>query len=167
MLQHHVSSSCLCLETGLPEPALSLKNLCLLTHTGRPCPQKTLLFALMTKRTITHRPVFQITEAGSSGKNTIKATASEHGLSGTMMNGLKEACVDSRSIIRCWLAGARQEGNRHSLAGIRAPFSLSGGGLSSCHCHSTLVSVSRKLSKATQRTGRLWEVIWGDRAEWQ
>ena len=58
----------------------------------------------MTKRMITHRPVFQITEAGSGGKNTIKATASEHGLSGTMMNGLKEACADSRSIINKVLA---------------------------------------------------------------
>lgn len=77
---------------------------------------------------------------------------------GTMMNGLKEAGEYSRSIIRCWLAGSLQEGHRHSLAGIRAPFSLSGGGLSSCHCHSTLVSVSGKQSKAAERTGRPWEV---------
>lgn len=84
---------------------------------------------------------------------------SKHGLSGTMMNGLEEACAYSRSITRCWLADTRQEGHRYSPAGIRPPFSFSGRGLSSCHCHSTLVSVSRKSSKAAERTS---EALGGD-----
>lgn len=106
----------------------------------------------MTERLITHRFAFQIAEAGSRGKNAIKATESKSGRSGTMMNGLEEACVYSHSIIRCWLADSRQGGHRHSRTGIRPPFSLSGSGLSSCHCHSILVSVSRKQSKAAQGT---------------
>lgn len=144
-----------------PLPAL------LLTHTGRPGPQETLLFTLMMERLITHHSTFQIAGAGSGRKNAIKATASKHGLTGTMMNGLEEACMYSHSIIRCWLADSCQEGHRHSLAGIRPLFSLLGWGLSSCHCHSTLVSISRKQSNAAQRIERPCEVTWGERVEWQ
>lgn len=147
MLQHRLSSSCLWLETALPEPALSLKNLCLpfcSPTLGGQVHRRALPFALMTERLMTHRCAFQIAEAGSSRKTAIKAPASEHGLPRTMMNGPKEARVYSLGIIRCWRADSRQEGRRHSLVGISPPFSLSGTGLSSCHCPSTLMSVSRK-----------------------
>lgn len=120
-----------------PRPAL------LLTHTGRLHPGESLLFTLITQKLITHCSTFQIAESGRGGKNAVKATASKHGLSRTVMNGLEEACVYSGSIIKCWLADSRQDGYGHSLAGIRPPFPLSGRGLSPCPCHSALVSVSR------------------------
>lgn len=113
------------------------------------------LFALMMKRLITHCSAFQIAEAGSGGKNTIKAIVSKHGLSRTMMNGLEEACAYSHSIIRCWLVDFCQEGRRHSLleSGLLFLF-LAEVWLNSCHCHSILVSFSRKQSKAAQRTNK-------------
>ena len=146
-----------CLKTGLHEPALSLKNhslpFCLPTLGGHNHKR---ISPILPNHGGNDYPLHGYPDcwSPSSRKNMIKASMSKRGLSGTMMNGLQEACAYSRSITRCWLSDSRQEGHRYSPAGIRPLFSFSVRGLSSCHCHSTLVSVSRKQSKAAKRTSK-------------
>lgn len=145
----------LCLKTGFREPALSLKNhslpFCSPTLGGHGHRR---ISPVLPNDGGTDDPLhcFPDCWSPSSRKNAIKATTSKRGLSGTMMNELKEACAYSPSITRYWLSDSRQEGHRYCPAGIRPPFSFSGRGLSSCHYHSTFVSVSRKQLKAIERT---------------
>lgn len=113
----HLHAASVCRQVSVSQPFHEKASACPLAHPPWEATStgESFLFALMMERLITHGSAFQIAEAGRGGKNTIKAIASKHGLSGTMMNGLEEACVYSRSIIRCCLADSRQEGRRHSL----------------------------------------------------
>lgn len=115
MLQYHSSSWGRCLETGLHEPALSLKNLCLPfcspTLGGR-IHRRIFPIRPNDRETDYLRLCFPDCWSWEQWGNTIKATASKHGLSRTMMNGLGEACAYSHSIIKCWRTDSRQEGRR-------------------------------------------------------